>query len=119
MLIYTLSIKKHIRDRYYFGCIRTLLLEKFLLTNNQLKKLNENNQETKTFICFSYKHSIWYFGFHISCSYCKTLYSVIMSNNHTIYVKCKLLIIEIPKPLIKLFILSLFYQNKRKLVTSQ
>jgi hypothetical protein len=113
-----LPIKKHVRDRY-FCRIRTLLLEKFVSINDRLKKSSDNNRETKTYICFSYKYFTWYFGFHIPCCYCKTLCAVVMSNNRTLCAKCKLLILEIPKPPIKLFTLFSFYQNKRKLVTSQ
>ncbi|PKK78662.1 hypothetical protein RhiirC2_769966 [Rhizophagus irregularis] len=42
-----------------------------------------------------------------------------MSNNRMVCGKCKPLIIETPKPPIKLFTTSSFFEKKRKLVTSQ
>lgn len=104
-----LPIKKCIWDCYYER-IKAFLIEKFKLINDHLKKTN-GNKETKSYIYFSYKYITWYFRFHISCKYCKTLYTIMLVNNYNICGKCKpLIILETPKPPLKLFTsLSFFH----------
>ena len=62
-------IPNRIKNRYY-NRLRSLLINQYNAINNRLTTDSSNDNTTKTFIKFSYRHTTVYLGFHRPCTNC-------------------------------------------------
>src|SRR5215213_5672534 len=69
------------KQKYYFKRIHDLLHNKWLAINHRLLNNKDNNKQTKTYIKFSVRHTIFYLGFYIKCNTCNIPIAAVKSHD--------------------------------------
>ena len=60
------SIPNRIRHKYFY-CLQSLLLQQWRTIQLRLSSVSLKNCETKTYIRFSYKRTVFHLGFYLPC----------------------------------------------------
>ena len=97
------SISSQIRHKYFFR-LRSLLLQQWSAIKSRLFSNSCKNRETKTYIRFSYKRTVFHLGFFLPCVQdtliCRIPCAFVMSNNrHKCHLHCRNYIVIPPPPL--------------------
>src|SRR4051812_18058096 len=69
------------KQRYYFKRICDLLYNKWIAINHRLLNSKDNNKQTKTYIKFSIRHTIFYLEFYIKYNTCNILTAAVKSHD--------------------------------------
>ena len=76
------TVPNRVRNRT-FNRLRILLINQWNALQARLKKDNQSNRSTKSFIRFSYKTTTYYLGFYMPCSRCQLPAAQVLSRQRS------------------------------------